>query len=97
MPTPVLLIRIFSFDANVPPANIETYLVAAATPIERLVSDEYKYPSVGPLIVQEPTENPLLLIPKSIKLELSVPLSAVIITSEDALVPLFVFLRLICP
>ena len=66
MPTPFELILTFSFADKVPPAKNEIYLFELETPIEKLESELYKYPSNAPLIVQVDVENPLLLIPKSI-------------------------------
>ena len=87
MPTPLFVNLTFSFSAKVPPENNERYDVFLPTPKDRLPSEAYKYPSVGPLIVQVSVPNPLLLIPRSKKFTLLLPLSAVNIRSEDAFDP----------
>ena len=64
IPTPPSVTLTFSFSIKVSPANKERYLPAEAAPIDIFLSDAYKYPSRGPLIVQDEVVNPVLLIPR---------------------------------
>ena len=95
---PIPVILTLSFAANTPPVKNERYFATllVAIPIDKLPSEVYKYPSNAPLIVQEPEEKVLLLMPKSIKFVVSDPASDVAIKSAEALVPAREFLMLSC-